>query len=246
MENEIQKVDEATSVAALMAGQMEDDNSTALEQVGASDYVPYLTIVYKTSKAFENGLAKIGDLFLGGKTTLGNIVKMVILDYRVHCAVNNTDDYSFTSEFFIPSSNKEPLSSNEKYINFMSQDTRSNEKLIEGSDLLIWLPDHNSFAQFFCKASLARYGSPMYKASRGGRVIEVTGNKEEGKQNKSWVSLTIVQTQECLEGSAYASQGYKATTALPVDLFGKYIKQFQNPNMDEIVGKDETNAKRDR
>lgn len=224
---------EKMNASNLFEIQEKEEESSALKEMSASDWIPRLSIGYATSDSVKHGKANLGDFVLSNETSLGNKIKVVILSYRVHAAVVDKKKNNIDSHFYISRDYKEPLALHEEFQAFMNQPVGLGKEVQEGIDLFMYLPEHNSFAQLWCKKTLKRSANTCFAASRGGRVIEIaTVMRENRARTRSWFELSTAQTGECVSGRGETT-GLKETVTIPNDLLLKYMNQFENPPKEE-------------
>lgn len=242
MSNEVSKP--VASVTDLMNTQVNEENPKF--ETGATEWIPILAVCYATSDSFKEGIAKPGEFVLSKETSLSDKISAVCLDFRAHAALVDKDDFSFKGECYVGSEYKESIKTHEKYSAFIEQDVPANHEIQEGYDLFLFIPSVNAFCTIFCKKTLASSAEPIYKASKGGRLVEITTVMKSNKTGKrSWYTLNPVPLKRALVGSQLPD--VTADIAIDQATFVRFYEMFKNPKTGpEVVSKEESGPSRAR
>lgn len=239
---------ELATLQGVMNNQIEGQTTSpaTLVEVSSSDWVPMLTIGYAISDVVAKGIAKPGEFILSNRSSLGSKIEVICFDYRVHAVVMDKDKQSSESEIFVGSDWKQSLQLHPQYAAFIAQKIEGNKELQEGADLFMYVPSVNSFVGFYCKKTLAKFADPIFRASRGGLLVELTTLLRVNKTgNRKWYDIDIKPTQRAVVGSSLP--GVTADIGIEEGMFMKYFKMFKEPKAGpEIVSAAEAGPSRDR
>jgi len=211
------------------------DSGAATEDLGSvstANWIPALNICYATSKSFKNSIAKPGEFVYGGQSSLGSVINVIALDYRLRAMHVDKDDFTFKAEVYHLSGSKTPASQDKVYQDFINAPVPSGCDLQVGSELLVYLPDSQQFASMLLKKTLANTGADIYKMSLGGRVVQLSTEMQENKkQTRVWYSINTKALNTAVVGSKLEVAGttLDKSVALPADQFTKYYTIFNAP-----------------
>jgi len=168
----------------------------SIEQIKQpTSFIPSMSVTYKTSKAFEEGKAKIGDFYLE-EQSLGTTISVVVLGYNYMCIARG-ETGEFIAKLILHPSDVS-FRDNPQYIEFAKKHATDN--LEEGVDILCFLPDHNLFGAFFAKKKLTEGGLEMLKMGGGQRILKVTTVKQTNKKETlTWFTLSVNATPDTAE-----------------------------------------------
>ena len=203
------------------------ENPEELNTEGLSSsltFLPDFALAYAISKTVTvKGIARPGEFTLGGQTSLGKKVEVVPLDFRRHLGYQK-DDYSYEAEMF-HFSDMGDVRDNEEYTQFRDNCPK-NLELVEGVDLLLWLPEQRVFCKMFLKKTTVKYAKQIVDDGIGGRVLEIS-TEVQSKGSKTWYNINVVKTQKALLGSKL--QAVDACVELPIDKFQEAIGIWRSP-----------------
>lgn len=245
MSNELQT--NAPSMNELIGSQTADAQPPAVfQEVSTQNWINSLVICYAISESFEKGIAKPGEFVLASQTSLGNKMDVVCFDYRVHAVVVNNKTQTFEDQIFVPSTYQNSLKNHSEYQAFVNQAVKPGCEIQEGTDLLFYIPAQSVFASLFCKKTLNASAEPIYRASRGGRLVTISTLKQSNKANtRSWYVIVPVPTNRGVIGCTLP--GVVADISVPADMFARNINLFRNPPKGaETVSEAEAAPVRDR
>ena len=241
MSNELQTTN--TNIVSILDDQINDEQPSTIAEVGSQEWIPLLAICYALSETFKKGIAKPGEFTLGNTTSLGNTIEAVCIDYRVHTIMVDKAKQTFEGHVFVSSDWKKPLAEHEEYQKFMNQSVPPNCEIQEGTDLFFYIPSANTFASILCKKTLATSANEVFKAGKGGRLLEISTVEQQNKaRSRSWYIMRPIQTKRALVGSKLPD--VTADVAFQADAFAKYYTLFKNPEKGAV--KDETAPTRER
>ena len=155
-------------------------------------YIPSLKITYKTSKHFEEGKAKLGDFFLN-EQSLGSEIEVTALGYRYQAMARDKVTKEF-QETLILAESKTPFRQRTEYIQFVKENERKCD-IIDGIDVLLYLPKQNLFGVLFAKKKLQAGGLAILKVASEGKIAKIKTVPKEWK-TFAWYVLNVVPTAE--------------------------------------------------
>jgi hypothetical protein len=201
------------------AGEIEPSE---LSKLGATDWIPLMSVAHYLSGSVDKGVAKAGEFVLGGQTSLGTKIKAVPLAYRLHVALINTASNEFVENKYCMMGQ----TPDEGYRTLATMAAPENCVISEGADMFFYLPEQDSFAQFFMKGQIAKDVQAVWTSGRGGKVVILTTSKQENKQRtRKWFRIAVSTTSSSL---TIANVGDK-DIPIDVDMYKKYLGQFSNP-----------------
>lgn len=199
----------------------ENIESGALSNLGASDWIPILTVAHYLSQSVDKGVAKAGEFVLGGQTSLGTEIKAVPLAFRLHVALFGPDNEFVENQYCMMGQRP-----SEAYNNLVKLIPPKKHTVSEGADMFLFLPDQNTFAQFFMKGQLAKDVQTVWLNGRGGRQIVMRTDKVQNKTgNKKWFRIFVNTTPSSV---TIANVGNK-DIAMDIVTYKKFLGQFSNP-----------------
>lgn len=205
-----------------LLNQTSEIESGELSKLGASDWIPILAVAHYLSESVDKGIAKAGEFVLGGQTSLGSEIKAVPLAYRLHVALINTDSNEFVENKYCMMGQ----TPDEGYRTLATMAVPANHVISEGADMFLFLPEQDSFAQFFMKGQIAKDVQTVWSNGRGGKMLILKTNKQQNKTgSRKWFRITINTTPSSL---VIANVGNK-DIPIDVDMYKKYLGQFSNP-----------------
>lgn len=236
-------VTESTAVAApiptevqLLAGLNqsnveEKQGSSLLAEIATLTYIPALNVCYGVSEIVKQRLAQGGDFSLGGKTNLGQTIKIVLLGYRLKATIWNKAKEEFEGTIYHMVNNPKTLAQDEEWQNFLKKERTltMDQKLEKGTELFVYLPESNNFGLFFMKNTLEQFAQPIWQC-KVGRLVQLTTALHKGKRN-DWYDLVIVPLAKSLRGVNIniPGQTIEADISMPMDLYARNLELFQNP-----------------
>lgn len=219
---------ELINPSALFAQQSEQSGQM-MKEVNDNEWIPTLAIGYATSESVMSGVAKPGEFVLSGQLSLGNAIEAVALDFRAHAVVVDKDDNTFESHFYVGSEweqSGKSLDTNEEWKNYTEQTVPEGKEIQKGMDLFLYIPASNTFASIFCKKTLLSAANLVWRASKGGRLVEIkTIRKSNKKGNRHWYGLDVAQLNRGIVGSPH---DVEKDIALPADIFTKFYTMFKS------------------
>jgi hypothetical protein len=213
-----------------------------------SGFIPFLNVAYGLSESVSKRIAQIGDFVLGGTTTLGLKIKIILVDWRLHSAIWNDNIKSGEGDCYQLSSDNRKIEDNPEWVKFNNQKLAPGLKLQTGVDGLLWLVDQNAFAIMFFKSTLQSSFSPIYKASAGGRAVEITTRAMVSKRTKNqFFIIDSTPLNRAVVGSNWEIPGINITCDIniPKDLLAGALKKFNTIEVTETASAEESGT-RDR
>jgi hypothetical protein len=182
-------------------------------------FLPTIAVCYLTSKAFETGIAKVGEFVFGGQTSLGKPAEFVVLDFRAHVAQEKAD-YSFETEEFHLSTDTRKLEDNPEFMALKNKKVEQG-RIVSGMDMLLYSVSQNAVGVLFMKSSLAKFATPIINASI--KDMKLKGNKlsidtvPKEKNGKKWYDLIIQDKGELVKiDPAMLDKGIKMFRDIPL------------------------------
>jgi len=221
------------------------DTPKDLAAVASSSFLPNLSIGYGTSDAVKKKIAQMGEFVLAGQTSLGSKVEVILLQYRIHaCRVKNKVEFM---DHCYHVNTRGSIAQNAEYQKYTSQASEPGVELIQGSDVLFWIPAANAFAVMFFKKTLAQYAAELYKHGAGGRLVAMeTVPMENRTRTHSWYGLTVTPLNRGVKGGPAGIPDDKKDIVIPGDLLTRTYGMFMNPSSGDGVEKDSDGGTRDR
>ena len=163
---------------------------------GSSKFVPSIKITYGVSKHIGEDGSVPGDLFLDGKK-IGTSMTVCSIAYRFQ-AIAMSQDGEFIESLVLTKKGKEDVrfKDREEYKRFMGANTKN--KIDDGLDQLLFIPEINAFGVFFFKKKLADAAEPTMSGSANGGLVTLTTYKKEWK-SFSWYQLKTSQAEGKVE-----------------------------------------------
>ena len=168
-----------------------------MNDAGASTkFVPSLKITYGVSKHIGEDGSVPGDFFVDGKT-LGKSITVCSLSYRFQ-AIAMTQDGEFVESLVLTKAGKEDIrfKDREEYKRFMT--ANASNKVDDGFDQLLYIPETQQFGVFFFKKKLAKYAAPVMEGSKNGGLVNIKTVKKEWK-SFSWYEVQPSQADGSVE-----------------------------------------------
>lgn len=233
--------DLALNVANYLSSQ-NDDISNIPQRVG---FLPYLSIAYGTSNAVLEGKATPGDFVFEGKTSLGKAIEVIVADYRLHMSVYDNDNNCTVSDCFAARNEGNVVVKPSNWETFAVQAIPEGQKMNDGIDLLLWIPQVNSFAVYFLKGTTYDSFAPIYNSGRGGRLVQVTSRPIKTKKGKTIFVIDAAALNRAIEGSPLQIPGVDIAcdVTIPLEFMKASRTKFRSPVNTEVS---EENVQHDR
>jgi len=211
--------------------------------VATSAFIPTLTIAYGLSESVKKRVAQLGEFVLAGQTSLGPKIEVIFLQYRIHaCRVKNKSEIVDHCFHITGSIQNDP-----EYQKYISAKQDVGVELVQGTDLLFWIPAANAFAVFYCKKTLASYAMDIYRQGAGGHLVGIeTVLAENRNRTRSWYNLLISPLNRAVKGSPCGVPEDKKDIEIPGELLSKTYAMFMNPASGAGVEKAADGTERDR
>lgn len=236
------------ALSTLVNAGLESPASNAnLQALKTSSFIPSFAIGYPTTKAVKEGIARPGEFILGGQTSLGKTTEVVVLAWRMHAAWLSKQGAVETESFHFPVNGD--AKDNAEYQAFLASPapTVASKEMVEGADLLLWIPAQTMFGLFFMKKTLAKQAAMFVDAGKGGRLLTVGSvfktftNKKSG-ETFEWYECSVTPQQVAVRGSALP--GVEATLDISGDMLSKFFPIWQSPA--KGIKTEDENVERDR
>lgn len=220
--NNTNELSVANSDASSLLDQSSEVESGELKKLGATDWIPLMSVAQFMSDSVKQGIAVGGEFVLSGKTSLGKEITVTTLAYRLHVALINIDTNDFVENQYCMMGQN----TSEAYRTLATLNPPPRHTVVEGADMFMYLPDHSTFAQIFLKGQLAQDVDNIWRMSKGGRCAKIKTNMQQNKsKSRAWFRISVTQMQDSLNIAKTGAQNIP----IDVDLYKKYLGQFSNP-----------------
>jgi hypothetical protein len=177
-----------TAISALEILNNEENNAV----IESNSYLPRIALVYKTSKAFEDGKAKVGQFFTdaGGEDFAASTINLIPLSYVSKAMEFKEGKISGSLAF--PQNVRDPWSTRE------GQEFLANhDKADTGHEFLCYIPpvstgETGKVVTFFLKKTNSKIAS-QFSVNRG-KVFTLSSEMKTGK-NGSYPAIVIQSMQ---------------------------------------------------
>ena len=135
--------------------------------------LPLLKVAHPSTNEVKTRKAQISDFILGGEG-IGDELTVTVVGYTytvMYFGLKGFAKITFSAE-------NDDYQQSDKYLTFKNEYKTEANKVSDGLELLLWLPERKTYASFFCKGTLADEGVKMV-------------NMASGVPNKSLVIKTI-------------------------------------------------------
>ena len=166
------------------------------DEGASSKFIPSLKITYGVSKHIGEDGSVPGDFFLDGKT-IGKEMTVCSLAYRFQC-ISLTKDGEFVESLVLTKEGKEDIRFKDREELKRFQVANKNNKVDDGFDQLMYIPEINAFGVFFFKKKLAKYSEPVMRSSANGGLVNIKTVKKEWK-SYSWYEIQPSQVDGSVE-----------------------------------------------
>lgn len=164
-------------------------NLMAIAEDSASNFIPSLKVTYKTSKAFEERKAEIGD-FTADDISLGKTVEVVAITYKLKSVAVKENDYK---GFYAAIDDGTPFRDKPAYKKFVAD--YADCVIEDGVEVLLYIPERHKYVAFLAKKKLLEGALKIINMSNGEKIVKVTSIVKEWNK-KSWVVLDVAPTDK--------------------------------------------------
>lgn len=158
-------------------------------------FIPPIRITYALSKHFKEGKAKLGEFFYGNDLALGNTIKVTFIAYRYQAMAINKNSRD-VEESLVLGEHAIAFRKRQEYINFCLNNKRHD--IIDGIDLLLFLPEHNLFGVLFAKKHIYDGGLQIIRKASKGKIAQIK-TKHQEYRSKEWYTLEVQGLDEIIE-----------------------------------------------
>lgn len=167
---------------------MNSDISDEMNSTVSTKFIPNIKITYGVSGHVGEDGSQVGDFFLDGKT-IGKSMVVHSLAYRFQALAIDKDDEIIES-IVLTKKDREDIrfKDREEYKRFI-YNNKSN-KIVDGFDQLLFIPEINSFGVLFFKTKLAKASAPISNGSVNGGLVKLDTVKKEWKKY-NWYEILV-------------------------------------------------------
>jgi len=160
-----------------------------------TNYIPSLKITYAISEHFIQQKAKLGEFFYNNELALGTSIKASAVGYRYQVIARDKNSKDFVESLVLAESDT-PFRMRDEYKDFCKQNVKHD--IIDGVDILLFLPDHNLYCVLFCRKKLLKGGLQILEKGANGSIVKITTIPKSWKK-LSWYVLEVQGLGEKVE-----------------------------------------------
>ena len=164
-------------------------NLMAMAENNSSDYIPSLKVTYKTSKAFEDRKAEVGD-FTVDDLSYGKSLEVVALAYKLKSVAVEDNDFK---GFYSALDDGTPFHEKQAYKDFCAK--YPNAKIEDGVEVLLYIPDRSKYVALLARKKLLEGALKIINLSNGDKVVKVTNIVKEWNK-RAWVVFEVEKTDK--------------------------------------------------
>lgn len=168
--------------------------TTAEKNLAAMDtpttYIPGIKVTYGISEHFQQGKAKLGDFFYNNELSLGTSIVATAVGYRYQAMSIDKSSKDFVESLVLGESDT-PFRQRPEYKAFCERNLTND--IIDGVDILLYLPEHNIYGVIFCKKKLLSGGLAILAKGSKGATVTINTVKKEWKKFV-WFILDVKPT----------------------------------------------------
>lgn len=159
-----------------------------------------IKVAYKLSKAFEEGVAKVGD-FYAGDTGYGSEILIAPITFRFEFVARDKDGSFIEAINFNNSSTEDAIFASENYKNFTTK--HKDDDIDTTVTFLVFNPAEQEFQLLPLQKKLKRNNAvgKLVDAAYEQRIVKISTIKKEWK-NFSWFELSIEPTDTAFDLSS--------------------------------------------